>query len=161
MISLSGTVYVEPIVKIIRVQAIPERAFEVFNTRTSRWWRSTFSISPTKTPIADIVIEPRVGGRLYERGVDGSECDWGCVLVWEPPTQLVLDWQIGAHSKFDPALHTEVDVRFEALASGITEVTLEHRHLERLGDAAADIGARRSGGWEALLKSYVTTLERQ
>lgn len=155
--SSTATVYVEPVRKTIRVQATPARAFEVFTAGMSRWWMPTHSISPTKAPIAEVVIEPRVGGRWYERGVDGSECDWGRVLLWEPPGRLVLAWQINAQWKYDPTLLTEVEVRFEA-ASGATEVRLEHRRLERLGDAAAAARARfdSPGGWSGLLERYAT-----
>jgi uncharacterized protein YndB with AHSA1/START domain len=155
------TAYVEPVRKTIRVQATPARAFEVFTAGMSRWWMSSHSISPTKTPIAAVVIEPRVGGRWYERGTDGSECDWGRVLAWEPPTRLVLAWQIDAQWRFDPALLTEVEVRFDAQASGATEVNLEHRRLERYGDAVAGVRAALAspGGWGGLLEQYARTLE--
>jgi uncharacterized protein YndB with AHSA1/START domain len=158
MTSSATTAYVEPVRKTIRVQAAPARAFEVFTAGMSRWWMPTHSISPTKTPIAEVVIEPRVGGRWYERGTDGSERDWGRVLLWEPPTRLVLAWQIDAQWKFDPTLLTEVEVRFDAQASGTTEVKLEHRRLERLGDAAAGVRGKLAspGGWSGLLERYAT-----
>jgi uncharacterized protein YndB with AHSA1/START domain len=151
------TAYVEPILKTISVQTTPARAFEVFTANMSRWWAPTHSINPTKAAIAEVVVEPRVGGRWYERGIDGSECDWGRVLIWEPPARLVLDWQI-AQWKFDPALHTEVEVRFTALASGVTQVTLEHRQLERMGDIAADMRVRLGGGWGGLLERYAAAV---
>jgi uncharacterized protein YndB with AHSA1/START domain len=154
------TAYVEPVRKTIHVQATPARAFEVFTSGMGRWWLPTHSISRTKTAIAAVVIEPRVGGRWYERGTDGSECDWGRVLVWAPPSRLVLAWQIDAQWNFDPALITEVEVRFDAQASGTTEVNLEHRYLERCGDAA--VGLRTAlaspGGWGRLLGEYATAL---
>jgi uncharacterized protein YndB with AHSA1/START domain len=153
-------VYVEPIFKTVSVQATAERAFEVFTAGMARWWLPTNSINPTRSPIAEIVIEPRVGGRWYELGEDGSECDWGHVLVWLPPKRIVLAWQIGAQWKFDPTLLTEVEVHFDEKISGSTEVKLEHRHLERYGDAS---GAMRSalssaGGWSGLLDRYTATL---
>jgi uncharacterized protein YndB with AHSA1/START domain len=154
------TAYVEPVTKTIRVQATPARAFEVFTAGMGRWWMPSHSISPTKIPIAEVVIEPRVGGRWYERGIDGSECDWGRVLLWEPATRLVLAWQIGAQWHFDATLLTEVEVRFTAQASGVTEVKLEHRQLERFGDAAAAVRAALAshGGWSSLLERYATAL---
>ncbi len=158
--STAITAYVEPVVKTVHVNATPERAFEAFTAGMGRWWLPTHSISPTKSPIAAIVMEPRVGGRWYERGADGNECDWGHVLVWDPPTRVVLAWQLSAQWKFDPALITEVDVRFEAQRSGGTDIRLEHRHLERFGDVAANVRAAISspGGWNGLLEAYAKAL---
>ena len=150
------TAYVEPVLKSIRVQAKPARAFEVFTAKMARWWLPTHTINPTKSPIAAIVIEPRPGGRWYERGADGSECEWGRVLVWQPPTRVVLAWQINAQWEYDASLVTEVEVRFTALPAGGTEVTLEHRLLERHGDAAAAVrdAINSPSGWSGLLERY-------
>jgi uncharacterized protein YndB with AHSA1/START domain len=160
MNSFAAAAYMEPVSKLIRVNADPERAFEVFTAGMGRWWLPTHSINPTKSPIASVVIEPRNGGRWYERGNDGSECDWGRVLVWEPPTRLVLVWQINARWMFDPMLVTEVEIRFDATAAGATEVRLEHRNLERFGDAAANVRAAfdSEGGWGGLLEGYAKAL---
>jgi uncharacterized protein YndB with AHSA1/START domain len=162
MNTLATTAYVEPVRKTIQVQATPARAFEVFAAGMSRWWLPTHTINPTKSPIAEVVIEPRSGGRWFERGVDGSECDWGRVLHWEPPTRLVLAWQIDAQWNFDPALRTEVEVRFDAQAEGTTKVSLEHRHLERFGDAAAEMRAAFTspGGWGGLLERYAGSVRQ-
>jgi uncharacterized protein YndB with AHSA1/START domain len=99
------------------------------------------------------VIEPRAGGRWYEKGEDGSECDWGRVLVWDPPSRLVLSW--GINSKFvpDETVDSEVEVRFIPDGSDGTQVELEHRIL------AADAEALRNavdspGGWGGLLEIY-------
>lgn len=154
----AATAYVEPIFKTIRVKAAPARAFEVFSAGMSRWWLRDHSINPTKSPIEEVVMEPHAGGRWYERGVDGSECDWGRVLVWEPPTRLVLAWQISAQWAYDPALHTEIELRFTAQAGSETQVTLEHRQLERYGDAATDLRKGLDGGWGGLLERYAAAL---
>ena len=152
-----GAAYIEPVVKTIRVQATPARAFEVFTGRMSRWWPPDYSINPTKTPLAQVVIEPRAGGRWYERGTDGSECEWGRVLVWDPPARLVLAWQITATWQFDPALLTEVEVRFDAQGPGTTEIKLEHRRFENMGETAAGMRAvidSSNSGWSGLLARY-------
>jgi uncharacterized protein YndB with AHSA1/START domain len=155
--SLAATAaYVEPVFKTIRVEAPPARAFEVFTAGMTRWWMKSHSINPTKSPQQQVVIEPCVGGRWYERGEDGSECDWGRVLLWEPPRRIVLAWQINARWAFDPSLVTELDVQFEARPDGSTEVSLEHRNLERFGADAAtlreSIGSEM--GWGGLLAAF-------
>ena len=101
------------------------------------------------------MIEPQAGGRWYEQGEDGSKCDWGRVLVWEPPLRLVLAWQINAQWQFDPGVTTEVEVRFIA-EGATTRVELEHRHLERLGDRAEALRAAFDSpdGWAGVLQAY-------
>lgn len=152
--------YVEPVFKTIRVKAPPERAFEVFTAGMSRWWLHSHSINPTKSPQVEVLIEPRVGGRWYERGEDGSECDWGRVLLWEPPRRLVLAWQINGEWTFDPAFVTQLDVQFLPQADGFTEVTLEHRDLERFGAGAAAQRAALGGemGWGGLLAAFAESV---
>lgn len=145
---------IEPIVKTVLVQVPPERAFEVFTRGMGRWWLPHFSISPTRAPIADVLVEPREGGRWYERGEDGSECDWGRVLAWEPPHRVLLDWQIDGMFRFNPALHTELEIRFVPEGPAATRVVLEHRHLERFGEHAIDARARMDGGWGSLLERF-------
>jgi len=107
-------------------------------------------------------IEPRVGGRWFERGEDGSECDWGKVLVWEPPARVVLAWQISSTWQFDPAVHSEVEVRFERRESAVTRVELEHRLFETYGDKAAQMreifGSPR--GWTHIVSAFAVAAER-
>ena len=92
------------------------------------------------------VIEPFAGGRWFERGVDGTEADWGKVLVWEPPQRLVLAWQITPDFQFDPNLVTEIEVRFEAIGPDQTRVDLEHRLFDRFGAGRGDARDLRRGG---------------
>jgi uncharacterized protein YndB with AHSA1/START domain len=150
---MSPTIAPAPIRKHVRVKAAPARAFEIFTAGMSSWWLKTHTINATKSPIKDIVIEPRAGGRWFERGEDGSECQWGKVLAWEPPTRLLLAWQINAQWQFDAALLTEVEISFASDGTG-TLVTLEHRHLERLGDGADALRQAFEGGWMNLLEQF-------
>src|SRR5579872_3007962 len=121
---------IAPVRKQLLVNATPSRAFEIFTSRMSDWWPATHSI--LKSPLKECIVEPRVGGRWYSVGEDGSECDTGYVITWKPPELLVLAWQIDAGWQFDPALVTEVEVRFTAAGADTTRVELEHRCLERM-----------------------------
>jgi uncharacterized protein YndB with AHSA1/START domain len=150
----TATITPAPVRKAVQVRAAPARAFEVFTTGIARWWPATHKIG--QAPLREAVLEPRAGGRWFERGEDGSECDWGRVLVWEPPAHLVLAWQIDAQWRFDPDLVTEVEVRFLPDGPGATRVELEHRHLERLGAGAdaARAALDSPGGWGGLLEGF-------
>lgn len=129
---MTRTVTIAPVRKSIAVAAPPEAAFRLFTEGMHRWWPPAHTINPV--PRADIVIEPNPGGRWFERGTDGSECDWGRVALWEPPARLILIWQLTQEWQFDPALETELEIRFTPEAGG-TRIALEHR-LEGYGDAA-------------------------
>ena len=138
----------------VTVDVDRERAFAVFTEGFGTWWPQSHSIGEADLDTA--VIEPREGGRWYERGVDGSECDWGYVIAWEPPARIVLAWQLDDEWHFDPNLLTEVEVTFTEETAGRTRVELEHRNLDRFGDKA---GAMRDtfggdGGWNGLLQGY-------
>jgi uncharacterized protein YndB with AHSA1/START domain len=150
---MTTTITPAPVRKSIRVKAPPTRAFEVFTAGMGRWWIKTHSINAS--PLADVIIEPRAGGRWFERGEDGSECPWGHVIAWEPPSRLLLAWQIGGDWKFDPDLVTEVEVRFTPERDG-TRVDLEHRNIERFGANADAIRAAFESpeGWGGLLDSF-------
>jgi uncharacterized protein YndB with AHSA1/START domain len=145
-----------PVQKSITVKATPARAFEVFTAEYDSWWPRSHHIG--KAPMKTAIIESRAGGRCYTVQTDGSECDWGTVLVWDPPHRLVLAWQIDARWQYEPDLakSSEVDVRFTPAGDGLTRVDLEHRYLERHGlDAAAVRMAIDSpNGWGGLLEMY-------
>lgn len=139
--------------KSIRVQAPQAHVFDVFTAHIGRWWPlPTHHIGAA--PASTVVIEPFVGGRWFERGIDGSECDWGRVLAWEPPGRVVLAWEIGADWKHQPGLGTEVEVRFIAESETATRVELEHRHLERYGEHAAHMrdGFDTDDAWAGMLQ---------
>ncbi len=147
--------------RAITVQASAERAFEVFTGRFDTWWPRSHHIGAAD--MKEAVIEPREGGRFYERGVDGSECDWGRVLAWEPPSRLLLTWQIDAEWQYDPDPEhaSEVEVRFTPEGDG-TRVELEHRHFERHGADGAKIrdAVGQEGGWGGLLGMYAEAVAK-
>jgi uncharacterized protein YndB with AHSA1/START domain len=140
--------------KELVVEAPQERAFRVFTEGINRWWPRAHHIG--KAELKEAVIEPRTGGRWYERGVDGSECLWGKVLVYEPPRRLVLAWQINAQWQYDEAFSTEVEVRFTSEGPKRTRVELEHRDLERFGAQQEQIrkAFESGGGWSDILAEF-------
>jgi hypothetical protein len=155
---------VEQIVrKSITVEATQERAFEVFTKGFATWWPlDTHHIG--KVDAADAVLEPFAGGRCYERGVDGSECDWGRVAVYEPPARFVMLWMLDERFAFDPdeSRATEVEVLFVAEGPTTTRVELGHRGFERLGAAGAELreSVGGEGGWGGLLELYAGAASR-
>jgi len=143
-----------PVRRSVVVAVPPQKAFDVFTANIDKWWPRTHKIGAA--PLASAVLEPRAGGRWYEIGEDGSECQWGDVLAWEPPSRLLLAWRIRADWQFDPKLLTEVEVKFVPLADGGTRIELEHRLLENMGEAAEATRAifDSEGGWPGILERY-------
>jgi uncharacterized protein YndB with AHSA1/START domain len=140
--------------KSVLVEASQGVAFRVFTERMTLWWPPEHHIG--KAPLESIILEPRVSGRWAERTSDGTECEWGRVLVWEPPARLVLAWQLDAAFQFDPKLETEVEVRFVAEGDRRTRVELEHKHLERFGEHAEKVRAafESPNGWQLGLDRF-------
>jgi hypothetical protein len=145
---------IAPVRKQLVVKASQSRAFAVFTSEMSRWWPATHSI--LKSPLKQCIVEPRVGGRWYAVGEDGSTCQTGYVIDWRPPQAVVLAWQINAEWQYDPDLVTEVDVKFIAESDTSTRIELEHRYLERMGENAgkARNAVDSSGGWSAILEAF-------
>lgn len=143
------------------VGAPQERAFRVFVEQFDR-------IKPREhnmlgVDIAESVFEPRPGGRVYDRGVDGSECQWARVLSYEPPERLVFTWDISPAWQIEGDLDraSEVEVRFVAEAPDRTRVELEHRHLDRHSDGWEGLreGIRGEQGWPLYLGRYADLLK--
>jgi len=144
--------------KVVSVRAPQMVAWEVFTGKMGAWWPlASYKIG--KAPAVDAILEPHVGGRWYEQGDDGSICQWGSVLAWEPPSRLVLSWDIGADWQYDPTLKTEIEVRFIADCSDRTRVELEHRHLDRYGAHRDKMRAifETEGDWGRLLEAFART----
>jgi uncharacterized protein YndB with AHSA1/START domain len=150
------TTGVQPIRKSVSVTAPVERAFALFVERFDAIKPREHNLLPV--PIAETVFEPRVGGHIYDVGVDGSSCQWARVLLYEPPTRLVFSWDIGPTWQLepDPAKTSEVEVRFIAESDGRTRVDLEHRHLERHGSGWQSVadGVEGEAGWPLYLHRY-------
>jgi uncharacterized protein YndB with AHSA1/START domain len=142
---------VAPVKKTLLLRASPERAFAVFTARFDAWWPKSHHIG--KAPMKEAVIEPRSGGRWYEKGEDGSECNWGKVLAWEPPSRLILSWHINGKFELDESVMSEVEVRFIAEGANTTRVELEHR-IESHDADAMRAAVDAPNGWTAILEAY-------
>lgn len=155
---MNRTVTFAPVRKSIQIKADLARAFKVFTS--GQWWPKQHTL--LGAPRQEIVMEPVAGGRWFERGVDGSECDWGKVLVWAPPARLVLGWQINGHFQFDPSATTEVEITFIAEGPQTTRVELEHRYFERFGDTADALrkGVDTPEGWGGVLRAFARAAEQ-
>ncbi len=142
------------------VQAPAERAFAVFTGDFGAFKPREHNLLSAE--IAETVFEPRVGGHIYDRGVDGSECRWARILAYEPPTRVVFSWDIGPTWQLEPnpASTSEVEVRFVAEGPDRTRVELEHRHIDRHGPAwdAVYHGVDSDGGWPLYLTRYAALL---
>jgi uncharacterized protein YndB with AHSA1/START domain len=146
--------------KNITVEAPQERAFDVFTAGLDRWWPRSHHIGEAE--MAEAIIECREGGRAYERGVDGSECDWGRVLVFDRPNRVVISWQIGCDWKYDPDPErgSEYEARFIPQGDSRTLVEFEHRNIERHGEGAQQLHESLGGGWGTLLEMFAQEAAR-
>ena len=140
----------------IVVEAPIDRAFSVFTEGMGRFKPPEHNM--LGVDIAETVFEPREGGRVYDRGVDGSECGWARVLAYEPPDRVVISWDISPHWQIetDPERTSEVEVRFTAETPDRTRVELEHRNLDRHGDGWEGLreGVDSGDGWPLYLQRF-------
>jgi uncharacterized protein YndB with AHSA1/START domain len=140
----------------IVVEAPIERAFSVFTEDFGSFKPPDHNL--LDVDIAETVFEPRAGGRLYDRGVDGSECHWARVLAYEPPNRVVISWDISPQWQIETDLDktSEVEVQFIAESPERTRVELEHRNLDRHGDGWQGVreGVAGDGGWPLYLQRF-------
>jgi uncharacterized protein YndB with AHSA1/START domain len=142
------------------VEAPIERAFSVFTEGIGTWFPPEYNL--LSVAIAERVFEPRAGGRIYDRGTDGTECSWGRVLAYEPPARVVFSWDISPQWQIetDPEKTSEVEVVFLSEETGRTRVELEHRNLDRHGDGWEQIreSIAGDGGWPGCLRAFAEAL---
>ncbi len=142
------------------VRAPIERAFQVFTEGMPGWWPADHHI--LNAELAEMVVEPRVGGRILDRGVDGSECCWARILAYEPPHRVVFSWDINTDWQLetDHAKASEVEVRFTAEGPERTRVELEHRELQRHGPGWQTMrdAIGSPGGWPGVWAAYEPAL---
>ena len=145
----------------IVVAAPIERAFRVFTERFDQIKAREHNM--LAVPIAESVFEPKAGGRVYDRGEDGSECVWGHVLAYEPPERIVFTWDIGPtwQLETDPARRSEVEMRFIPESDDRTRVELEHRHLDRHGEGweGLAMGVGADDGWPLYLGRFAAAID--
>lgn len=138
------------------VAAPIDKAFQVFTEDFGRFKPPEHNLLGVE--IAETVFEPRAGGHVLDRGVDGSECRWARVLVYEPPHRVVISWDISPYWQIetDPDKTSEVEVQFRAESPQRTRVDLEHRHLDRHGDGWEGVreGVDGDQGWPLYLRRY-------
>jgi len=137
----------QPLRMRFEVACSPEAAFDTWTTRFATWWPADHTVSGAPEQVA---LEPRLGGRIHERGPDGTEHDWGEITLWEPPERLGYLW----HLRRDRVDATEVEISFRAGGEG-TVVEIEHRGWERLGADGPEWRERNRGGWSTLLPHFV------
>lgn len=146
--------------KEIVVRAPIERAFRVFTEEFDKIKPHEHNL--LAVPIAETVFEPRAGGHIYDRGVDGSECRWARVLAYEPPDRVVFTWDIGPQWQLetDTANASEVEVRFISETSERTRVVLEHRHLHKHLEGWEGLrdGVAGAQGWPLYLDRFAALI---
>ena len=145
---------IEPLELSFSVACSAEHAFRTWTTKINSWWPSDHTVSGE--PDATVVLEGRVGGRLFERTCGGKEHGWGEVLTWEPYTRFSYLW----HLMRDRADATDVEITFTPVAPNVTRVDIVHTAWERLGDEGQTWRDRNSGGWSTLLQHFVREAQR-
>lgn len=143
---------VDPLILAFEVNCPVEHAFTVWTSRIDTWWPADHTVSGRSE--AQVIIEPRIGGRIFERTPDGVEHDWGRVTVWEPPSRLGYRWYLLR----EPADATDVDIRFLRNDAGATRIEIEHRGWQRV-DATGDPWRERNrAGWQTLVPHYLNAI---
>ena len=145
----------------VTVDAPIDKAFATFTEGYGRFKPPEHNLLAAE--IAETVFETRVGGTIYDRAVDGSECHWARVLVYDPPDRVVFSWDISPYWQLepDPEKTSEVEVRFIAASPGRTRVELEHRDFQRHGEAWESLrdGVDGDGGWPVYLQRYAALFD--
>jgi uncharacterized protein YndB with AHSA1/START domain len=153
--------------KTLLVRAGMERAFSVFVEQMETWWPATHHIG--STPFEAIFVEPRVGGRWYERNAQGEQCEWGTVLAWDPPHRVTFSWHLGpGHDQPDwqfdpdPGKASEVEISFVPEGPNSTRINLEHRCLERHGEGYQQLRAvfDGPGAWNTILDCFAKAVDQ-
>jgi hypothetical protein len=144
---------IEPLCLSYAVACPPAHAFRTWTERIGAWWPRSHTTSGD--PAAEVVLEPGVGGRIFERLADGTEVDWGEVTAWEPPDRLAYLW----HIRRDRADATDVAIAFVDAGDGTTRVEVTHTGWERLGADGPTWRDANAGGWDGLVPHFAAAAE--
>jgi hypothetical protein len=144
---------IEPLTIDLELACSPQHAFATWTARIDVWWPKTHTVSGD--PAATVVLEPGVGGRIFERTPAGEERDWGEVTLWEPPERLGYLW----HIRRDRADATDVLVRFAPLGADRTRLEIVHAGWERLGARGPGWRDANRGGWSGLLPHFTAAAQ--
>ena len=140
---------IEPLRLTYDIDCAPEHAFRVWSERFGTWWPRGHTVSGA--PDTEVILEPRVGGRIFERASDGTEIDWGEVTGWDAPCRIAYRW----HIRRDPSDATDVLLEFVARSDGTTQLVITHTGWERLGAEDESWRDANAGGWNGLLPHFV------
>lgn len=145
-------VILDPVIRSISLRTTVEEAFETWWKKIHLWW-PVKRISVSQQATSQVIMEGKVGGRLFERTENGTEHDWGRIIRWEPPTRLVYQWFLDA----DPNRATEVEVRFIEQEDGTTTVRVDHGKWENAAEDLAEM--QRScvaapEGWSGIIEDF-------
>jgi hypothetical protein len=144
---------IEPLTISFEVKCGVRHAFEVWTSKIDGWWPAEHTFSGEKG--VSVVLERRVGGRIFERTADGTEHDWGEVTLWDPPSRFGYLW----HLRSTREVATDVEISFAELADAATRVDIVHTGWERLGERGQHWQDVNQGGWSGLLPGYIAAAE--
>ena len=141
---------IEPLRITFEIACSPDHAFSTWTGRATSWWPPEHTVS--HEPGAEIVFEPRAGGRIFERTRRGKEIAWGEIVEWDPPRRLRYLWHIAT----DPANATDVEIVFRELPDSTTRVEIEHGGWDRLAEIGQPWRDANQAGWDGVLPSYAS-----
>lgn len=145
---------IEPLRIAFDVDCSPDHAFATWTGRATAWWPPQHTVS--HEPGAEIVFEPRAGGRIFERTSGGHEIEWGAIVEWDPPRRLRYLWHIAT----EPRHATDVEIVFRELPNSATRVEIEHGGWDRLGDTGQTWRDANQAGWDGVLPAYREDVSR-
>lgn len=146
---------IEPLTLSFEIDCEPAHAFDTWTMHFSQWWPHGHTVSGSAD--VEIVLEPWIGGRIFERTDAGAEIDWGEITRWEPPTRLGYLW----HIRRDRADATDVELTFADAGDGTTRLEIVHAGWERLGAGAQEWRDANFGGWSGLIPHFIDHVTRE